>query len=145
MHDAPRADPWTLLAKIAANPSAFAASGAVAAAAATGIMRNQLLHGTHSLTQLGELGRALGADRLTAAIQLLAGFEVQHVLTNIGGRGQSDGALETHAARRLLLRLAQGDEAPPAPPPPKPPTRTLHRHHFSGARRTRDGNLQPSA
>ncbi len=37
MPDAPRADAWKLLAKIAANPAAFAASGAVASATGASI------------------------------------------------------------------------------------------------------------
>ncbi len=146
MPDAPRADAWKLLAKIAANPAAFAASGAVASATGASILRNQLLHGVMSISQLTELSAIVGEEALSAAIHVLAGFEIQHVLTNISAGGRSNGALECEAARRLLLGLAAGIDTFPmtaAAQAPKPAMRTLRRHYFSGASRQRDRNLQP--
>lgn len=146
MSDAPRADSWKILAKIASNPRAFGASGAVASAAVSGILRNQLLHGISTAEQLADLGRIVGTEAIVAAIEPMAGFEIQHVIANITARGHADGALEAKAARRLLLSIAQGtcQELPGALALPKPPGRTLRRHHFSGASRLgRDGNLMP--
>ncbi len=146
MSDALRADSWRLLAKIVSNPGAFAASGAVASAAASGILRNQLLHGISTAEQLADLGRIVGTEAIVAAIEPMAGFEIQHVIANITARTHADGALEAKAARRLLLSIARGacQEVPAASVLPKSPSRTLRRHHFSGAsRQSRDGNLMP--
>lgn len=146
MSDAPRADSWKVLAKMAGNPGAFAASGAVASAAASCILRNQLLHGISTTEQLANLGRIVGPEAIAAAIEPMAGFEIQHLIANITGRTHADGALEAKAARRLLLSIAQGErqEPPISPALPKAPSRTLRRHHFSGAsRQGRDGNLMP--
>jgi hypothetical protein len=143
---------WTLLARIASEPSVFHACDTTAALSALLLIRSQLVQGVNSGKDLKALAEVVGEAAMREVIDNLASYEALRVVDNIGAAsllGASRGAV---AARRCLLSVLERPESlagaealmPDAAGKPDemfvaPPlaSRALRRHRAMGARRVR--------
>lgn len=135
----PPMDGWSLIARIAAQRERFDESAAIAESAAFLILRNQLMLGVQSATDLRSLAQIVGAEAMGAVIRALAPYELRRILANANPAATAN--MTTEEARHELASLANVEpgawSADELDFITVTPLRPMRRHKALGARRIR--------